>query len=382
MTTRVPVKAELLVWAYNRSINKDKLHNRFNKLDEWLRGNLQPTLKQLEDFANATSTPLGYFFLQQPPVEQLPIPHYRKIEDGVREQASPDLIETLHMMQRRQDFMKDYYERYIGESLEFVGSYKGNSANELANKIRELLDLDTGWSGRLRTFQEALKHIIDKCEKNRIVVMINGIVGSNTHRPLNVEEFRGFVLVDDMAPFIFLNGADAKSAQIFTLIHEVAHIFIGSSAIVEASPLNRVDESIERLCNAAAAELLCPPDSFINAWRIHYGDGVVYKTLGRLFKVSPLVIGRRALELECITKSEFFEFYNRYIEELQLDRTPTSSGGDFYNTTRIRLGELFSKVVIYQTKSGNIQFTDAYKLTGLKGSTFQKYISFLEGRGV
>lgn len=382
MATRVPVKVDLMKWAYNRSINKDKLHNRFNKLDEWLSGSLQPTLKQLEEFANATSTPFGYFFLQRPPVEQLPIPHYRKIEDGMREQPTPDLIETLHTMQRRQDFMKDYYERFIGEPLEFVGSYKGNSAEELANKIRELFDLEIGWSVKLRTFQEALKYLIGKCEKNHIMVMVNGIVGSNTHRPLSVEEFRGFVLVDQIAPLIFLNGADAKSAQIFTLIHEVAHIFIGSSAIVEASPLNRVDEGIEQLCNSAAAEFLCPRDSFLNAWRTHYPDGEVYKTLGNKYKVSPLVIGRRALELGCVDKTEFFEFYNRYIEELQLDRGSTSSGGDFYNTTRIRLGELFSKVVIYQIKAGNIQFTDAYKLTGLKGSTFQRYIDIFKGRGV
>lgn len=382
MTTRVPVTTELLRWAYNRSMKKDKLHIKFHKLDEWLEGSLKPTLKQLEDFANSTSTPLGYFFLQEPPVEQLPIPHYRKLVDGGREQASPDLIETLHMMQRRQDFMKDYYERYIGDSLEFVGSYKGHSAYELANNIRQLLNLDTGWAGKLKSFQEAMNHLIVRCEKKQIMVMINGIVGSNTHRALNVEEFRGFVLVDNMAPLIFINGADAKSAQIFTLIHEVAHIFIGSSAIVEASPLNRVDESYEKLCNAAAAELLCPSDSFIKAWNIHYGDGEVYRTLGRIFKVSPLVIGRRALDLDCVNKTEFFEFYNRYLEEIQENRGSTSSGGNFYNTTRIRLGELFSRVVIYQTKSGNIQFTDAYKLTGLKGPTFQKYISFIEGRGV
>ncbi|WP_336883746.1 ImmA/IrrE family metallo-endopeptidase [Priestia koreensis] len=382
MATRVPVKVELLKWAYYRSINKEKLHNRFSKLNEWLSGNLQPTLKQLEEFAKATSTPLGYFFLQKPPLEQLSIPHYRKIEDGMREQPSPDLIETLHTMQRRQDFMKDYFERYIGDQLDFVGCYKGNSAEELAYKIRELFDLDIGWSVKVRNFQEALKYLIGKCEKNRIMVMVNGIVGSNTHRSLSVEEFRGFVLVDDIAPLIFLNGADAKSAQIFTLIHEVAHILIGSSAVVEASPLNRVDDSIEHLCNAAAAEFLCPRDSFMSAWHTHYDDGEVYKTLGKIYKVSPLVVGRRALELQCISREEFFEFYNKYIEEVKLEQGPTSSGGDFYNTTRIRLGELFSSVVIYQIKAGNIQFTDAYKLTGLKGSTFHRYFDLLKGRGV
>ncbi|QWC25101.1 ImmA/IrrE family metallo-endopeptidase (plasmid) [Bacillus haikouensis] len=380
MSTRVPVKVELLNWAYNRAINKEKLHNKFNKLDEWLKGTVQPTLKQLENFANATSTPLGYFFLQDPPVEKLPIPHYRTLEEGAREGASPDLIETLHLMQRRQDFMKDYYEKYIGESLSFVGSYSGNSVDELVVNIRNELGVDFRWASRLKTFQDALNFLIHKCEEKRIMVMVNGIVGSNTHRPLNVGEFRGFVLVDEMAPLIFINGVDAKSAQIFTLIHEVAHIFIGLSAVVEASPLNKVDVETERLCNTVAAEFLCPKDLFGEKWSTHYGDREVYKSLGRIFKVSPVVIGRRALELNYISKAEFLVFYNKYIEELKNERIVTSPGGNFYNTTKIRLGNLFSKAVIYQTKTGNIQYTDAHRLTGLKGNTFQKYSNFIEGR--
>jgi Zn-dependent peptidase ImmA (M78 family) len=380
LSTRVPVKVELLNWAYNRSIKKEKLHIKFNKLDEWLNGTVQPTLKQLENFANATSTPLGYFFLQNPPVEKLPIPHYRTLEEDSREGASPDLIETLHLMQRRQDFMKDYYEKYIGESLSFVGSYSGNSVDELVGNIRNVLDIDFSWASRPKNFQDALNFLIHKCEKKRIMVMVNGIVGSNTHRPLNVDEFRGFVLVDDMAPIIFINGVDAKSAQIFTLIHEVAHIFIGLSAVVEASPLNQVDVETERLCNAVAAEFLCPKELFREKWSTHYGDREVYKSLGRIFKVSPVVIGRRALELNYISKAEFFVFYNNYIEELKHERIVSSPGGNFYNTTKVRLGNLFSKAVIYQTKTSNIQYTDAHRLTGLKGNTFQKYSDFIEGR--
>ncbi|HEY2494370.1 MAG TPA: hypothetical protein VGI33_15880 [Paenibacillus sp.] len=68
MTTRVPVKKELLIWAYNRSVQQDKLHKKFKLLDDWLKGEKQPTFKQLEDFAAATATPLGYFFLNEPPI--------------------------------------------------------------------------------------------------------------------------------------------------------------------------------------------------------------------------------------------------------------------------------------------------------------------------
>lgn len=383
MASKIPVKAELLTWAYNRSMKQDYLHNKFKKLAEWLNGDLQPTLRQLEEFAKATSTPLGYFFLEQPPVEQLPIPHYRTVnEDGIQQQTSPDLIETIHMMQRRQDFMKDYYDRYVGDSLAFVGSYTGSSVKELTERINRLLDINHDWASKQKSYQDALNFLIDRCEKNRIMVMINGIVGTNTYRALDVGEFRGFVLVDNMTPLIFINGKDAKSAQIFTLIHEVAHIIIGSSAVVEASPLNEVDENVEQLCNNAAAELLCPSDYFQKTWLTHYDDGETYKTLASIFKVSPIVIGRRALDLALITKDEFFAFYTSYIEEIQRVPSPSNPGGNFYYTTRMKLGNLFSWVVNNETRSGDLQYTDAYKLTGLKRSTFERYMNFMEERGV
>lgn len=382
MSVRVQVKKEILNWAYNRAIKKEKLHIKFKKLDDWLQGTIQPTLKQLEEFAKSTSTPLGYFFLQQPPVEELPIPHYRKIDEEFKSNASPDLIETLHMMQRRQDFMKEYYDEYIGEPLKFVGSYTGNSVEGLATNIRNLLNLDFEWASKINKFDKALNYLISRCEENRIVVMINGIVGHNTHRKLDVGEFRGFVLVDNTAPLIFINGADAKAAQIFTLIHEVAHILIGSSAVVEASPINEVEESIEQLCNSAAAEFLCPKEIFIEKWNTHYPDPGVYKTIGKIFKVSPIVIARRALDLNCITKTEFYSFYTDYKKEMENVVSTSASSGHFHNTLRVKLGNLFSSALIYQTKSGNIPYTDAYRLTGLKGSTFENYIKFFEGRGM
>lgn len=382
MSTNIPVKKELLIWAYNRSVERNKLHKKFKFLDKWLTGEKQPTFKQLDAFAAATATPLGYFFLLEPPVETLPIPHYRTLEEGENEQVSPDLIETLHIMQRRQDFMRDYYEQYDGTELKFVGSYRDSNASKLANTILDLLEVQQNWARQHRTFHEAFKFLIAKCEKNRITVMQNGIVGLNTHRPLNVAEFRGFVLVDKMAPLIFINAADTKSAQIFTLVHEIAHILIGSSAVVEASPLNTHSADLEKLCNAAAAEMLCPKELFMKQWQVHYPDGVVYETLSNIFKVSPIVIGRRALDLNCIPKEEFFKFYNDYLDKLKNQQLRPRSGGDFYNTTISRLGNAFTNAVIYQTVTGNIQYTDAFKLTGLRNKTFENLVSLVRERGV
>src|SRR5690625_336609 len=381
MANRVPVKAELLEWAYHRSMREEYLNDKFSKLTDWLKGELQPTFKQLEEFAQATSTPLGYFFLEQPPVEEIPIPHYRTVEkDRMMRQASPDLLETLRTMQRRQDFMRDYYDKYVGENLSYVRSYNGNSEKELTLKIRKLLNINKGWARNQRNYQEALNYLIAQCEKKRIMVMVNGIVGFNTHRTLNVQEFRGFVLVDKMAPLIFINGADAKSAQIFTLIHEVAHILIGSSAIVEASPLYEVDARVEQLCNIAAAEFLCPEDYFIQDWQTHYGDEGYYKTLANNFKVSPIVIGRRALGLNMISRDEFIEFYETYKKNIHENKDSSSSRGNFYNNARVRLGNLFSRVVLSETQSGELQYSDAHSLTGMKRLTFDRYMNFIEER--
>lgn len=382
MAAKIPVKKELLNWAFNRSFQQDKLRKKFKLLDKWLAGEKQPTFKQLELFAAATATPLGYFFLLKPPVETLPIPHYRTVKEEDSNKVSPDLIETLHIMQRRQDFMKDYYEQYDGTKLDFVGLYKGYSPSRLAQEIFRLLDLQENWARQHKTFHDALKHIIYKCEKVRITVMQNGIVGNNTHRSLNVSEFRGFVLVDETAPLIFINAADTKSAQIFTLIHEVAHILVGSSAVVEASPLNDTNADIEKLCNETAAEMLCPKDLFIRQWNVHYPDGAVYETLSNMFKVSPIVIGRRALELKVISRDEFFKFYNRYLEQLKNQKLRSTSGGDFYNTVMSRLGNIFTNAVIYQASTGNIQYTEAFRLTGLRTKTFEKLIKIAQERGV
>lgn len=383
MVNRVPVKAELLEWAYHRSMRQEYLNEKFSKLTNWLKGELQPTFRQLEEFAKATSTPLGYFFLEQPPVEEIPIPHYRTVEQaGSMSQASPDLLETLHTMQRRQDFMRDYYDKYVGEPLSYVGSYSGTSVKELVSKLKKFLNINNDWARNKRSYQGALNYLIAQCEKQRIMVMVNGIVGFNTHRTLDVQEFRGFVLVDNMAPLIFINGADAKSAQIFTLIHEVAHLIIGSSAIVEASPLNEVDASIEQLCNRAAAELLCPENNLRQDWHTHYGDEGVYQTLADNFKVSPIVIARRALELNLISRYEFIAFYEDYRKGIPKNIGSSKPGGDFYYTTRVRLGNLFSKIILSETRSGELQYTDAHSLTGLKRSTFDKYMNFIEERGV
>src|SRR5579871_5768303 len=106
---RADVKPDLLRWARERArIQPDRLARRFPKLSEWERGTAQPTLKQVEQFAKATHTPVGFLFLPQPPAEEMPLPDFRTGRAARAGRASPDLLETIYICQQRQEWFRDY----------------------------------------------------------------------------------------------------------------------------------------------------------------------------------------------------------------------------------------------------------------------------------
>ena len=376
---RVEVKPNVLQWAVKRTGNFDMLKSKFPKLNEWINNESQPTLKQLEKFAKATAIPLGYFFLPNPPEEKLNIPHYRTTKDEFATQPSPNLLETVQTMERRQQWMRDYLIQLGNEPLNYVGSADlSDDPKFVAQDIRRTLGLKDGWASKQGTWQEALRNLIKKIEDIGIIVVINGVVGNNTHRKLDVDEFRGFVLIDDYAPLIFVNGADGKAAQMFTLAHELAHIWYGASAAFDLTNLQPADIKIEHVCNKAAAEFLVPEDELLDMWQqvSRYED--CFKQIARNFKVSEIVAARRALDLKLITKDEFFKFYQACYIERRYQENQDTSGGNFYATQHLRIGRRFAEAVIRATKEGTILYREAYQLTGLYGKTFSKFAEYLD----
>lgn len=370
---RVAVNPEVLQWAMNRTEEAESISRRF-PIIKWLNKEKQPTLKQLEGFAKATATPLGFFFLSKPPEIKLSIPHYRTMLDRPYVFPSPDLLETVQTMERRQAWMREYLQDMGQEPLSFVGSCNiTDDPKEVARRIRAMVGLESGWAANCRSWKEALALLIDKVERTGVLVVRNGIVGYNTHRKLDVHEFRGFVLVDRYAPLLFINGADGQAAQMFTIAHELAHIWYGQSAAFDLSGLQPAHESIERVCNQTAAEVLVPEFELRRLWEHYRNYSDRFDQLARHFKVSSIVTARRSLDLGLISRDEFFEFYNQWMEAERRNKQGSDGSGDFYRNLNYRVGRRFAEAVMISAKEGRIPYNEAYRLTGLKGDTFSEY---------
>jgi len=377
--SRVAVNKEVLQWALDRAgLTLDSLQRKFPKIRQWATGDSHPTLRQLESLAKATHTPIGFFFLGEPPEERLPIPHFRTLEDEIPHTPSPDLLDTIHMMQRRQAWMREYLVDQAQEPLLFVRSAQpGDRPTSVADHIRQLLSFDDIWAAQERTWTDALRSLREAMETAGIIVVVNGVVGNNTHRKLDPGEFRGFVLVDDYAPLVFVNGADGKAAQMFTLAHELAHVVFGSSAAFDLRDMQPADDPMEQACNRVAAEFLVPEREMRRIWPSVRSDSEPFQIIARKFKVSVLVAARRALDLKIIRKRDFLDFYRKYQSEVRRVAATQTGGGDFHRTQNLRVGRRFASTVIRAAKEGKLLYSEAYKLTGLYGKTFDNYAAKL-----
>lgn len=368
----INVNNEILSWAILRAgYTLPEFEYEMPLISKWLSGEKKPTIKQVETFARKIHLPFGYLFLDEPPIEETTIPFFRTLSK-LGDTVSLNVKDSISELQNRQNWYMQYLKENGYSPLDFVGKYSPKSnIKTLAFHIRRELGLAENWASACHSWAEALSLLIAKIEDIGINISLNGVVGNNTHRPIEVEECRGYVLVDEYAPFIFVNNQDSKSAQMFTIAHELAHIWIGKSAGFDLRQLQAANDSSEQFCDKVAAEFLVS-ESLLKDYAI---NGMHIEKAAKYFKVSPIVIARRALDMGLLTRDEFFQFYDEYITRDFLKEKKISSGGNFYATAKLRIGAKFAQSINIAVKTGQLLYRDAYQLTGLRGDTFEKFLA-------
>ncbi len=370
----VNIKSSLLSWARERA-GKDlySLERSFPKLADWESGRVKPTLKQIERFAKATYTPVGYLFLEEPPEEKIPIPDFRTVQNEFTVRPSSNLLDTLYVCQQRQEWYHDYARSMGEEPLSFVGAASiKDDVVIIAARMRQFIGFDINERKRMPTWTDALRKFIDQVDSIGIMVMCSGVVMNNNHRHLNPEEFRGFAMADPLAPLVFLNGADTKAAQMFTLAHEIAHIWLGQSAVSDVQASWISDHRVERWCNKVAAEFLVPLDLIKHDFEKDADLQDELNRLARRFKVSTLVILRRLYDAGGITLDEFQQIYRQELARL-ISIVAKGGGGNFYLTQAARVSKRFARALIANTLEGQTLHRDAFRMLG-----FSKLATFHE----
>ena len=374
--TRVSVNAGLLRWARERAgLMQDDLIGKFRKLPEWESGSIQPTLKQIEAFARTVHVPVGYLFLTKPPEEPVPISDFRTFAGRTVTRPSPNLLDMIYVCQERQSWHRDFLRIAREPALHFVGSATIDMQPvDIAARMRETLGFDFDARRECPTWADALRLFIRQADEAGMLVMTSGIVMSNTSRRLDPTEFRGFALSDPLAPLIFINGADTKAAQMFTLAHELAHLWLGASALSNIGVESWQGFRPEELwCNAVAAELLVPLANLRAELRDDEPLDDTVSRLARVFKVSTLVILRRLLDANRLSLSSFDSAWDQEHEQLRAKALAQTDGGNFYRTTLARVGPRFARSLVTSTLEGQTLYRDAFRMLGIsKTETFNK----------
>lgn len=361
----------MLRWALARSsVSKAAVAKTFKKdvsvIEEWLVGEASPTFKQAQKLANQLHVPFGYLFFTEPPDEGLPLPDFRRHPSST--EVSLDLREVISDVLRKQDWYRDYREERDEAPLEFVGRFDlSTDPMIVADDIRSTIDLET----MVRQESQAsafLRSLVGQVEAIGILVMRNGVVRQNNTRTLDVDEFRGFSIADPMAPVIFVNNADSNAAQVFTLAHELGHVWVGQGGISDADVTlsGQGPQDIEEFCNEVAGELLLPWARISDRWSSRRDEMEPWiRQVARDFHVSSVMVARQLWQHDAIGRQQFFDFYEQERQNWT-SRPAGSSGGDYYRTTAVRNSKRLIESVLDSVESSETSIRDASRLLGVK----------------
>lgn len=377
MVVRAPVAPGVVAWALDRSgLNVDDLTPTMPRLASWLRGDIDdsPTFAQVQELARKTGIPLGYLFLEDPPTLRLPVSDFRDGYAGRPEEPSVDLLAVIHQSQRRQDWYREYAEAWGLPAVEEVGRGRGMTAEEAGADMRARLRFEV--NQRQVRSDANRKMLLGAFEDLGGLTVATSMVGNNTHRLLDPEEFRGFTLSDPLAPLIFINTRQTLNAQLFTIAHEIGHVWRGDTGVSAEEPTLEAGSQAERWCNAAASEFLVPARDLVDRYPTVAGMPLTeqIEQLASVYRCGTLVVLQAIKRQGLMSLPDFDAVYRAELDRLTDLASTVTGGGDYWRSQPYRIGDRLGRAIVSDVRAGNMPVGDAISLTGLGSlSGYQEY---------
>lgn len=384
----IQLQPEVLRWARERvGLSIDMLAARLagqrvnaEVVQAWEK-NGQITVRAAEKLAQVAHIPYGYLYFPKPPDERLPMQDFRTMKGAAPSRPSADLLDTIYQTQAKQEWYKEHRKEEGFLPLPWVGSIStAMKIQNAAEKIRVMLkipsiDILHG------TVDDVLNREIAHLESQGVLVMRNSIVGNNTKRKLDVQEFRGFAIADDYSPVIFINTRDAKTACRFTLMHELVHLCLGVSGVSnQQMSFAPSDSKTERFCNAVAAELLAPEHKLRLLWGESKATTKNINSIADTFRVSFAVILYRLHDLSLINSAQLKKM-QKSLTERQIEEKKIGGAGNMISNIITRNSFALVAALITDTLNGNTPFRDAFQMLNIKKtSTFNGIVTEIEKR--
>lgn len=380
--TEALITPEIIKWAIDRNNDTPsglamKMNVKPTTIAAWKSGDEKPSIHKAQELAKKLRIPFGYLYLKSPPIEILPLPDLRVVSGAPPKKPSPNFLDVLYDALRKQEWYHKYLKDEGVNPLAFVGRFKlTDNQKSIAKDIQNTLGINNELRIQSKSWEEFLTLLSRQAEGAGILVLRSGIVGNDTHRKLDTQEFRGFAISDELAPLVFINGGDYKAAQIFTLAHELAHLWVAQSGVSNPDyslRANQQKNTVDQLCDHVAAEVLVPSDDFEIRWNSFDSTNDNLEHLASHYRVSAFVILRRAYELDKINVDIFRDKYEELLTKTK--KKLSSDGGDFHKLLMSRNSSTFTTTLLVNVAEGKVSPTEAAKLLNLRVASLGRLIN-------
>jgi Zn-dependent peptidase ImmA (M78 family)/DNA-binding XRE family transcriptional regulator len=382
------VKPHMLKWARERSGfdlfgAAKRIGVKPERLVEWEKGTMKPTINQALKMAEKYRRPLSLFYLDEPPEDfQVAMKDFRTFPAGLPGVYSPGLLLEHRNAVTRRNLVIDLLDDASAGAFSYVGAVTtGSDPEKVGQKIRQLLNIEWKTQKKWKDEREALNWWRESIEK------LNVLVFHTNHQGIIVEmdEARGFSISEPLFPVIVLNSKDSFTGRIFTLIHESVHLMLNQGGVCDCREYaaGEQERSVEIFCNHAAGAVLVPFDILMNHKVVKehraYGKRLRWeereiKALSFDFSVSNEALLRRLL-IFGLTSSKFYEEKREeYIERWE----KIKSDGEkkvhppYFRMKLRQIGKPCARVVFAAYYDRKITLSDVMDYIGVKARSLRK----------